>query len=420
LTVFATLACGLLPAWQAARESISPDLHRDNRMRLRRTLVTAQITITLVVLATGSLFVRNLLQARSISPGFDVTNTVRAAVKLPPDRYNAEGSVNLYIDNALGQLRAIPGVRSAAAARVIPFTNQTTNGGEITFSTGEKIQIRTNWNAVSRDYFRVMAIPFVQGDTFPDKISGDTRLVVVNRTFTERYLSGRPVLGTTFRWGFEGKDNYRIVGVVEGTKNITIGEDPKPQLYECLAQLKNDRPAIDFVLSSAIPPAMQIRAVHHALQTVEPAAGAEVATLYSSIGLAFLPSQIGAALLGSVGALGLLLAAIGLYGTMIYSVARRNKEIGVRIAIGASRRDVSLMVLAEAARLLITGGLVGLAIAYFVTKPLAMFLVPGLKPADPAAFIAVAIILIFAGLAATVGPVRRALSIDPVVSLRYE
>lgn len=420
LAVFATVACGLLPAWQATRESIADDLHRDNRMRLRRTLVTCQITVALVVLAAGSLFVRNLMQAKSISPGFDVRNTIRAMVQLPPERYTDAASNKLFIDRALQELRAVPGIRSVAAARVVPFTGQTTNGGEIVFPDGVKIQIRTNWNAVSPDYFRTLDIPILQGSTFPDSAQSDARLAIVNRTFVERYLAGRNAIGTTFHWGGDSPKLYRIIGVAKGTKNITIGEDPKPQLYESLSLIDNKRPNIDFVLNSALPPAGQLQAVRDALRRVEPAAGSEVSTLYSSIGLAFLPSQVGAALLGSVGLLGLLLAAIGLYGTMVYSVTRRSKEIGVRIAIGASGRDVSRMIIVEAARLLIVGSFFGLAIAFVITKPLAMFLVPGLSPADPMAFAVVVAVLGIAGLSATLGPVRRAKSIDPIVSLRQD
>ena len=129
-------------------------------------------------------------------------------------------------------------------------------------------------------------------------------------------------------------------------------------------------------------------------------AGAEVETMYSGIGLAFLPSQVGAVLLGSIGILGLLLATVGLYGVMGYSVVRRTREIGIRIAIGATRSDISRMVLLDSARLILAGSAIGLFVALFLTKPLAMFLVPGLKPADPLSFGAVLIIMILTGVLA--------------------
>ena len=142
--------------------------------------------------------------------------------------------------------------------------------------------------------------------------------------------------------------------------------------------------------------------------------------MYSSIGLAFLPSQVGALLMGSIGVLGLLLAAMGLYGVMVYSVARRTREIGVRTAIGARPSDIAHMVLLESGKLLAAGAATGLAIAWLITRPLAMFLVPGLKTTDPLSFVAVALILCVTGLLATWGPVRRALAVDPMASLRQD
>jgi putative ABC transport system permease protein len=242
---------------------------------------------------------------------------------------------------------------------------------------------------------------------------------VVNRAFVDRYFGGRTPVGTVFsRTGLGA--TYRVVGVVEGTKNVTIGEDDQPQLYEPLAQIANDRPRIQFVLKSAIPPATQLEPVRDVLRRVEPAAGLEVATMYSSIGLAFLPSQIGAALMGSIGVLGLLLAAAGLYGTMVYSVTRRTREIGVRMAIGATRANISGMILMDSAKLIGIGSLIGLSIAFFAVKPLTIFLVPGLQPTDPTSFMAVLLVLAATGLIASWGPVRRALSIDAASCLREE
>ena len=142
--------------------------------------------------------------------------------------------------------------------------------------------------------------------------------------------------------------------------------------------------------------------------------------MYSSIGLAFLPSQVGGALMGTIGVLALLLAAIGLYGVMVYSVARRTREIGVRIAIGAGPGDITRMVLLDSAKLIGIGSAIGLFVAILVAKPLAIFLVPGLKPADPLSFSAVLLALALTGLLATWGPVRRALAVDPMASLRQD
>ena len=215
LTIVATLACGLLPAWQSLRESIASDFHRERRLRLRRALVTAQIAVSLIVLTTGFLFLRNLFKSSAISPGFDVHRTLRAEVNLPPASYKDPRRKALYLDQALRALEALPGIESAAAARTIPFLDQASRGSRITWpDTGVQMNAGFRWNAVTPAYFRVMDIPVLQGRTF-DATDG---VVVVNRTFVERYLGKRQPIGATFLWGPEEKTPYRIVGVVEGTK----------------------------------------------------------------------------------------------------------------------------------------------------------------------------------------------------------
>ncbi len=421
LAIVATLACGLLPAWQSVRESIASDFHREGKLRLRRTLVAAQLAVSLIVLTTGFLFLRNLLRSAAVSPGFDVRRTLRAEVHLPPPAYQDARRKSLFIDQALQAFAALPGIETVATARLIPFTDQTRFGSYLAFpDTGKRVHASFHWNAVTPEYFRAMDIPVRQGRIFSASDGGGHMVVVVNRTFAQRYLGGGPAVGTTFLWGAEGKTPYQIIGVVEGTKVISIGEDDQPQLYEPLAQIRNDRTRIQFVMRSATPPVTQLEAVRRTLRRLEPGAGAEVATLYSSIGLAFLPSQVGAILLGSIGALGLLLAAIGLYGVMVYSVTRRTREIGVRVALGAGRGDISRMILFDSLKLIAAGSAVGVLIALFITKPLAMFLVPGLDPTDPLSFSAVLAVLILTGVLATWGPVRRALAVDPMASLRHE
>ena len=201
---------------------------------------------------------------------------------------------------------------------------------------------------------------------------------------------------------------------------MTIGEEPQPQLYEPLAQIDNDRQEVEFVMRSAIPPGRQLEAVRQTLHAIDPMAGTQVDTMYSSIGLAFLPSQVGALLMGSTGLLGLLLVTIGLYGVMAFSVAQRTREIGVRVAVGANRGDIVRLVLGDSARVTLAGTAAGLLIALLVTKPLAMFLVPGLKPGDLLNYAVVAVAMLATALVATCGPVLRALKIDPNVALRED
>jgi predicted permease len=421
LTAIATLVAGLLPAWQAVRESIARDLQRLRRLRVRRALVIGQVAISLVVLAAAFLFLRNLLAAHRLGPGFDVMHTLRAEVNLPSDGYPTPERIGDYVARVLPELQALPGISAAAAARIIPFTDRTRYSVAITFpDSGVKRDVNFSWNAVSPDFFSVMSIAVRQGRTFADADGATDRVVVVNRTFVERFLDGRNAIGRVFLWGRDGIEPFRIVGVVDGTKTMTVGEDDVPQLYQPLAQITNDRRRLQFVLRSSTPPALHLAAVRAALRRSEPSAGTIVEPLFASIGLAFFPSQVGAVLFGAIGLLTLALAAVGLYGMMAFSVARQTQEIGIRLAVGATRRDIARMILRDAVTLVVIGSAVGLAIALFVMRPLAMFLVATLTPADPLSLAAVIVVLLATTLVAAWGPVRRAAGVDPALTLRYD
>ena len=418
LAIVATLASGLAPAWQTVKDSLAADLQKERRLRLRRGLVVAQVAVSFVVLVTGALFLRSLLQSSSLSPGFDVRNTARAAAHLPPGNYKAKGQMLAYSQRAVRELAALPGVEAAAAARIIPFNDATNNGTAVTFpDTGEKVRVRYHWNAVSADYFKAMGIPVVAGRTFGERDGTGPRLAVVNRTFVRKFLGERQPVGTKFSMR-EGV--YEIIGVVEGTKVMTMGEEAQPQLYEPLERGADGRTKMHFVVKSATPPAGQLRGIREALRRVEPGAGLEVATMYNSMGLALLPSQVGAVLMGSIGLVGLLLAAIGLYGVLAYSVARRTREIGIRMAVGATARQICALVLGDAGRMVAIGSVIGLGVALLATEPLSMFLIPGLSPKDPLSFAAVAAVLGASALLAALGPVRRAVGVDPIKALRWE
>jgi ABC-type antimicrobial peptide transport system permease subunit len=201
---------------------------------------------------------------------------------------------------------------------------------------------------------------------------------------------------------------------------MTMGEDAQPQLYEPLQAAAGGRTKMHFVVKSATPPGSQLRAMRDALRRVEPEAGLEVATMANSLGMAMLPSQVGAVLMGLIGAVGLLLAAIGLYGVLAYTVARRTREIGIRMAVGATARQICGLILGDAGAMVAAGSTIGVAVALLVTEPLSMFLVPGLSPKDPLSFLAVAVVLGGSALVAAIGPVRRAARIDPMKALRWE
>lgn len=375
------------------------------------------------MLSTGFLFVRNLLRSSALSPGFDTRQTVCSQINLPPSDYKDPKRIAAYAELGVHELTTLPGITAAAAARIIPFTDSNTRRSALRFSGGESVTARFNWNAVTGGYFEALSIPMAAGRTFqPSDTGTPERPVIVSTGFVNRYLNRQTTaaVGRTFAWGDNKTHVYRIIGVASNTKNMTLGEQDGPQIYEYLPNIDEARPRSQFVAKSSIAPALQLKAVNDALRRVEPNAGLETQTMFSSIGFAFLPSQIGAAVLGSMGLLGLLLAMIGLYGVMTYTVALRTPEIGVRMAIGAPKSAIFKLAFSDAGKMVALGTAIGLTVALVATRPLASFLVQGLPPHDPVTFIAVLVVFVITAGLASWGPARRATSIDPMSCLRHD
>jgi len=206
--------------------------------------------------------------------------------------------------------------------------------------------------------------------------------------------------------------------VAKNSKYFTLGEVNALAVYSSYAQ--QQAPGnLDFLIRAESPRAL-VKPVTRILGGLDPTAAIETKPMRNALVLALLPSRAGASILGSVGLLGLLLAAIGLYGVLAYTISRRTGEIGLRVALGAEPRSVLWMVFKDSLALVAVGAALGLTIAVIATKPLVMFLVPGLSPADPLALLAAIGLLTAVALAATIGPALRALRVDPMVALRYE
>jgi len=426
VAVGSALVAGVMPALAASRADVQTGLKSEERSvgggrwSLRNLVVAGQLAVTVLLLTTGLLFLRNLSRSTSMNPGFDVEGTTWATLRLVPERYSQPEQIQAAANEALERLRDVPGVESASLTAVVPFhdsidrgtTVKTDLGGE-----GRHVRMQMNWTAP--DYFRTMGIALVAGRDFKaaDR-AGAESVAIINETMALQLFGETPAIGHTFGWKDPaGQTTLRVVGVAKDSKYVTLGEDSTAAMYQPNSGMGT---TLQLLVRSSREQTALAREIRAVLSGLDSSAAIEVRPMKSALGMAFLPSQLGAALLGSMGALGLLLASVGLYGVLAYAVSRRVREIGLRMALGASPGAVLSMVLRQSLGLVVSGVAVGLFVAVFATQPLAMFLVPDVRPSDPLTYIAVCGLLTLVAVAATAGPALRAVRVDPTTALRYE
>jgi predicted permease len=422
------LLCGLLPALKAVRKDVNHALKQGERQtrgawNLRTFLVAGQLAVSIVLLVTAFLFVHNLLRATTMDPGFDVHHTLWAYMRLVPDEHKDSRQtrqVNL-VRSTLEQLRAIPGVESAAITRRVPLNDNCVIGTGIrTDASAREIHVEYQCNNVGPDYFRTIGIPILRGREFTsDDGKGSATEVIVSESFARAVFGDTDPLGHTITLDFLHEKPKRVVGVAKDSKYFTLSEKQRHALYE--PYFAGTEPInLHFLIRTAGSPAGYVKTVTRLLAGLDSMAAIETKPMSRALGLALLPSQAGAAILGAMGMLGLMLAAIGLYGALLYSVSRRSREIGLRVALGATPSDV-LRLIGRYSLILVGGGvLAGLALSFIAVQPLALFLVPGMSALDSTAFIAMIGVLGTVAFLAMLTPCIRALRVDPMTALRYE
>ena len=426
------LMCGLFPARRSTRLEILPRLKQasaqgGSRGRLRRLLVGAQVTASVLLLIICALFLRSLLYVREIDPGFDIGHGVVAQITPEQHRFGAQHldgldagqeALHLYAEQMRGRAAALPGVAAASYASLVPL------GGDSVASYAD-VQDRPGYRSpmvelanVGPRYFQTMGIRVLRGREFgPDDRTGSAPVAIVNQTFARQAFPNQDALGKRIRLTMGDREPWReIVGVAADNKYAFYAEAPAPQVFSPFLQTGG---RLFLLARAAGPPAALVNEVARAVALEDRTAIVDAKTLRDAAGLEFALRRLSTALLGSMGALGLLLAMIGLYGVLSWEVSCRTAEIGIRMALGASRGTVSRMVLRDGI-LVVAGGIgAGTAMALLVTLPLRAFLA-GVSPADPSTILGVAAIFAAVSVAACWFPVRRATRIDPLAALRYE
>jgi len=429
LALVTGLIFGLAPARHALGGDLAPMLHGANatadrkRFRLRNTLVTAQVALSLMLVVVAFLFLRSLEKAAFTDPGFKTANILLAGVDVSLSGYREQKAVDLFT-RYRDRLKAIPGVQSVANARMIPLQGSGFGLGSVRVpeSKGNRDDGRfeSDWDVVSPEYFDTIDMAIVEGRAFNDADRlGAPWVAIVSETFAKQAWPGQSAIGRTFYQRSDEPEErpIQIVGVSRDAKYRYISSAPAPYIYVPLAQ--QPQPTMEFYIRHA--PGQQVaQEVRAAMAQIEPNVPiVMLQTFDDAAALGLLPQKLAAWIAGSVGTIGIFLAALGLYGLMAFLVTQRTREIAIRMALGASHADMRGMVLKQAGILGGIGGLIGLVLAAGIGT-LAQVLLVGVPPIDPVSFGGTALLFVIVLAIAAWTPAARAAATDPATALRAE
>jgi putative ABC transport system permease protein len=436
VSIIAVFMFALAPMLQLSEDNLAKWLHgaslrttgKGNSL-LRKVLVVSEIALAVVLVVGSGLMIRAFWKLRTVDLGINPQQVLSFTITLPQTAYDVPAQLH-FSQTLQTKLAALPGVKSAAMTAgglppLRPINANSTNIEGFVPTPDEPFQIVDYWNVVSEDYFKAMGIRTMEGRTFEvsDRSEKAQRVVVVNRAMAERFWHGN-ALGKRLNTGIT-KDPiwFTVVGVVENAKNIGMDKPAGTELYfpeEQVNTLFGGNNQQTFVIRTEGDPARaasMVRGAIHELDAALPVYGLQ--TMEEVVGDSLVRPRFLSLLLGLFSVIALLLAAVGIYGVMAYSVAQRTQEIGVRMALGAQAADVLKLVIKQGMTLTSIGVVVGLIAAFVLTR-LIEGLLFGIGARDPLSFISVTLLLSLVAFLACYIPARRATKIDPLVAIRYE
>ena len=405
---------------QGLRERASTGGGGSSRWNARNVLVVAQIAVSLLLLIGSGLFLKAFHRAQAIEPGFRTKELGLITIDLNLVGYNSARSLQTVRD-VLDQLRRNPQVRGADAGEWVPLGFG--GVGKTIFvegrdSAAELNRRFANVGGITSHYFDTLGIAFLKGRKFTetDMKKDARRVAIINEAMARQFWPGEEAIGKRFR--FFQSEPLEVVGLTKDVKATSIGEPPTPMVYLPL----NEAPkgAITIFIHTAGPPGPMLTEAHRIVRNIDSQIPISYErTIADHMAFALWPSWMGAVLLGAFGLLALVLASMGVYGVMAYSVSQRTRELGIRIALGAPSRQVVQLVLRQGMGIAVIGLFFGLLAAFMATR-LLVALLYGVNPNDPLVFSGVTILLAVAAYAACYFPARRVVKIDPVIALRFD
>jgi predicted permease len=420
---------GLAPALRASRVDLASAMKESatsvsdarDKHRLGKSLIVIQVAASLVLMVGAGLFVRTLVNYESHNFGFDQRNLLTFGLDPTRAGYQDVRLVNFY-SQLLGRIQGLPGVRSATLMLFPPFSGWS-NGDDVSIEGKTSTDAGVNWQPVGPSFFRTMDIPIILGrGILHTDTAASPKVAIVDETFAKTFFPRQSPIGHRFSLTdkYDPKDSYEIVGVCGAAELTSPEAELMPKAYMSYAQFPKDLGEMFFEVRSEGAPATVISELRDAVHQADPSLpliDLKTQTEETSEALAF--QRLFARLTTVFGLLALVLAMIGLYGTMAYSVTRKTHEIGIRMALGANPSNVLSMVIRQGLALTLIGVVVGIIAALGVTR-LISSMIYGVTPYDPLTFTMVAIVLVAVALLACYIPARRAMKVDPMVALRYE
>ena len=426
LSVVTGLLFGIVPALRAARNDAGTVLREGGRTlagslrhdRVRSVLVVSEVALSFVLLAGAALLIRSFERLASVDTGFDDERTLTALVVLPYSRYPDSTRQIAFFDELLERARALPGVRGVALASNLPVEGGTNGGFSI---EGRELPpdepVLAEKRVVSASYFEVIGARMVDGRSFDQRdVLGAQPVMVVNEAFAKKWFPDRSAVGerVAFSWGIDGMQT--VIGVVADVREVGLDQAPAPAIYVTYAQRASD--ALNVVMRTTGDPLAMTPALRETVLSIDPDLPiSQVRTMADVVTSGIAGPRLSATLVGVFSVLAVLLAAIGLYGVISYSVLQRTHEMGIRTALGAKPGDVLRLVLGQGLVLTAIGLAGGLALALALGRVLASQLY-AIEANDPSTLTGVALLLAVVGVLAAAGPALRASRTDPIVALR--
>jgi predicted permease len=425
------LLVALLPALQATRTDPHESLKSDGRAgagragnRVRQVLIVAEIALSVVLLLGAGLLMRSFLNLQRTDLGFDPRGVLTMRLTLPQQKYGSGEAITAFFEELTRRVQAIPGVYASGMASQFPpmepFSSQIEVEG---VQTGESTIPTANTTIASRDYFKALQLPLLKGRTFSTEDTPEApRRVIINQAFVSRYLGSKDPLTGRLRILGRGRHGAwtEIVGVVGDARNNGAGAPVRPEIFIPMEQGRDAWNQLFLVVRSKQEGAALLPSIRAAVASIDPEQPVyAIQTMEEAVALSSFQQRISAMLLSIFAAVALVLAAVGIYGVMSYSVSARTQEIGVRMAIGAERTHVLRLVLMQVARLAVIGLVAGVGLLFATGKALSQLLF-GVTTTDPLTIAVVTTTLGAVALIAAWAPAWRASKVDPIVALRDE